>query len=164
MSAAAAPAYLIDDRAKLAHPLAERSTTIGRDASNEIVVRDPTASRFHAEVRRQDDAFVIDTMGASGTLVNGAPMTGPRELAEGDTIEIAFVTFRFTRAPLSRDIVLAPAHSTENDEVSRKPTLGSGRALVDDANAAGKDLRRVQLVVLVVIVLLAGWWWLSGRG
>ena len=161
MPTTAASAHLIDDRAKLAHPLADRSTTIGRDASNEIVVRDPTASRFHAEVRRQNDAFVLDTMGASGTVVNGAALTGPRELAEGDTIEIAFVTFRFTRRPLGTDIALAPPHSTENDEVSRKPTLSSGRAPVDDGNTAGKDLRRVQFVVLLVMVVLAGLWWLS---
>ena len=45
-------AFLVDDGASLAHPLTSRSTPIGRDASNSIVVRDPLSRRGSTRSRR----------------------------------------------------------------------------------------------------------------
>lgn len=154
-----ASAYLIDDRAKVAHALGVGSTSIGRDASNEIVIRDPSASRFHAEIRREDDAFVLHSIGATGTLLNAKPMSGPHTLTEGDSVEIAFVRLRFSRS-VGAGISPAPPHSSANDEFSRKPTHGgSDLVVVDEGNEAGRDLRRVQLLVVAVAVLIGLWWW-----
>ena len=60
-------AYLVDDNGRLAHPLSGGPTPIGRDASNVVVVRDPTASRFHAEVRGSEGSFPVQSIGATGT-------------------------------------------------------------------------------------------------
>lgn len=152
-------AYLVDDRARIAHALTPGSTSIGRDASNEIVIRDPSASRFHAEIREQDNTFVLHSIGATGTLVNAKPMSGPHTLSEGDSVEIAFVRLRFARS-LGTGIAPAPEHSRTNDEFSRKPTHGgSDLEVVDEGNRAGRDLRRVQIAVLVILLLVALWWW-----
>jgi len=152
-------AYLIDDRAKVAHELAAGATSIGRDASNEIVIRDPSASRFHAEIRQEDDTFVLHSIGATGTLINAKPLAGPHTLSEGDSVEIAFVRLRFSRS-LAEGISPAPPHSGLNDEFSRKPTHGgSDLEVVDESNEAGRDLRRVQIGALVVLALIALWWW-----
>ena len=151
--------FLVDDQTKLAHPLLGRSTAIGRDASNAIVVRDPTASRFHAEVRREAGGFVLHSIGATGTMLNARPLASPHVLGEGDTLEIAFAKLRFTTAAPSGDIKLATPHSTKNDETGRKPTLGGGTGVVvDEQNEAGRDTRRLQLLVGLVVLLAAAWW------
>jgi predicted component of type VI protein secretion system len=160
--AAATQAYLVDDRAKVAHALTVKSTSIGRDASNEIVIRDPSASRFHAEIRQENDSFVLHSIGATGTLLNAKPLSGPHTLTEGDAVEIAFVKLRFTRA-MAEGIAPAPPHPPTNDEFSRKPTHGAQPAIVDENNSAGRDMRRVQLFVVLVVVLAGVLWWATHR-
>ena len=160
MEAAEGPsAYLVDDRAKIAHALAPPSTSIGRDASNEIVIRDPSASRFHAEIKHESDTFVLTSIGATGTLLNAKPLTGPHTLTEGDSVEIAYVRFRFTRS-LGAGIVAAPPNPGVNDEFSRKRTHGADDLMVvEDANLAGRDLRRVQIAAVLIGVLIGLVWW-----
>jgi hypothetical protein len=97
-----APAYLVDIGAGLAYPLTDEPVTIGRDPVNQVAVRDASVSRFHAEVRPTADrqAFVIRSMGAGGSSVNGVLIGGtPRQLAEGDLVRIASTTLRFTLVP-----------------------------------------------------------------
>jgi predicted component of type VI protein secretion system len=154
-----ASAYLIDDRAKVAHTLAPPSTSIGRDASNEIVIRDPSASRFHAEIKQENDTFVLRSIGATGTLLNAKPLTGPHTLTEGDSVEIAFVRLRFARS-IGAGISPAPPPSGLDDDFSRKPTYGADELMVvEDANLAGKDLRRVQIAAALFFVLIGLVWW-----
>lgn len=149
-------AHLIDERRRVAHPLNSRSTPIGRDASNDVVLRDPSASRFHAEIRREAGAFALHSMGATGAMVNGVASRPPRLLAEGDEIEMAFETFRFTQRALPPDIGLAPMHSAENDEAGRRATLSSEQLVVDEDNSAGRHSNRVKLIVaLLLIAVLA---------
>jgi pSer/pThr/pTyr-binding forkhead associated (FHA) protein len=159
--ASSGSAYLVDDRAKVAHALSPQSTSIGRDASNEIVIRDPSASRFHAEIRQENDAFVLRSMGATGTLLNTKPLDGPHTLTEGDSVEIAFVRLRFTHS-LGEGISEAPPNAFPTDEVSRRGTIDTEVIEVDDDNLASRDLRKIQLTVLVLAVLV-GLWWLATR-
>ena len=54
-------------------PLPEGEVTIGREASNEIAITDPSVSRKHCLVSWQDGRFrVRDLDSRNGTLVNGA--------------------------------------------------------------------------------------------
>ena len=160
--ASLAVGFLVDDRAAAAHPLGP-STSIGRDASNAIIVRDPTASRFHADVRRETIGFVLRSLGASGTRLNGRPIETPTLLAEGDTIEIAFAVLRFTSVQPTGDIVIAPPRSATNDAAGRRPTFGAdGVVAVRKANAASRGARVVQIAAgLVVFVAVFGVWWLA---
>ncbi len=160
--AAGTRAYLVDDRAKVAHALDVPSTSIGRDASNEIVIRDPSASRFHAEIRHENLSFVLHSIGATGTLLNAKPLSGPHTLTEGDSVEIAFVKLRFTQS-MGEGFAPAPPHSATNDEFSRKPTHGAQPAIVDENNSAGRNMRRVQLLVVLTAVLVGVWWWATHR-
>ena len=154
-----AGAYLIDDRAKIAHSLGPGATSIGRDASNEIVIRDPSASRFHAEIKQDGDTFLLLSIGATGTLVNTKPLSGTHTLVEGDAVEIAYVRLRFARS-IGDGIAVAPPHEDANDEFSRKPTHGSADLItVEDTNLAARDLRRVQIAVVLLVGLIALVWW-----
>jgi len=158
--------FLVDDRGAVAHPLGP-STLIGRDASNAIIVRDPTASRFHADVRREAGGFVLRSLGASGTRLNRLPVETPTLLAEGDTIEIAFAVLRFTSVRPTGDIVIAPSRSATNDAAGRRPTLGADGVLtVREANAASRGARVVQTAAGLVIVaaVWAMWWWMRRAG
>jgi predicted component of type VI protein secretion system len=147
-------AFLIETAAGVAHPLNHRSTTIGRDASNEIVLKDPGASRFHGEIRSESGGFALHSMGSAGAKIGGAPIASPRMLKEGDLLEIGFAEFRFSQRPLPPDIGLAPLHSTENDEFARRPTIGSERLVVHDENEASKHSNQMKLIFAVMLLLV----------
>jgi hypothetical protein len=68
-----------------------RATRIGRDPSNDIVIRDAKVSRSHAEIIFEKGFFVIhDLASANGTFVGGkrvriAPLTEGADLKVGNT-------------------------------------------------------------------------------
>jgi hypothetical protein len=72
--------------------------TFGRGPENDVVLTDPAASRFHAELRREAAAYVLYDRGSSnGTWVNGTAVTS-RTLRPGDEITIGDEVFRFESA------------------------------------------------------------------
>jgi len=157
--------YLVHDDTGVAYALGP-STLIGRAASNAIIVRDPTASRFHADVRREAGGFVLRSIGASGTKLNRQPMKSPTLLAEGDRIEIAFSVLRFTTLTPPGDVVAAPSPSSANDEAGRRPTLAAdGVVAVEKENQASRATRLIQITAGLVVIAAgcAGWWWVSSR-
>lgn len=117
----ATPGHLVETRGGIAHALTTPSVGIGRDRLNAIVVRDPTASRFHAEIRREAGGHVLHPHGSSGTLVNGRPLGSPERLKDGDRIEIANVEFRFVAGPVPADA--RTAERGADDGSSHRPTV-----------------------------------------
>jgi hypothetical protein len=78
-------------------PLAKDRVIIGRLDESDVVLSDPGASRRHAEVRRQDDEYVIADLGSTnGTMVNESTI-GERTLTEGDRITIGRTVLEFRR-------------------------------------------------------------------
>ena len=76
-------------------PLESEAVSIGRLDSCDIVLDDPTVSRHHADVRRENDGFDVVDMGSrNGTRVNGYGVTRQR-LVDGDDILIGAVPLRF---------------------------------------------------------------------
>ncbi|HVF33239.1 MAG TPA: DUF3662 and FHA domain-containing protein [Acidimicrobiales bacterium] len=70
--------------------------TIGRHPECDVVLDDQEVSRQHAEVRREDDQFLLVDLGSlNGTKVNGAGVKAPRGLQDGDSITIGAHTIRF---------------------------------------------------------------------
>lgn len=68
--------------------IVKQSLTVGRLAECDLVVDDPGASRQHARIHREGDAFVVTDLGSTnGTLVNGRSIHD-HELRDGDTITI----------------------------------------------------------------------------
>ena len=71
------------------YPLDADLVTIGRRDENTIVIKDPTVSRRHAEIRRAgDDFLVVDKNSTSGVLLNGVPISGEQRLKDGDRLGI----------------------------------------------------------------------------
>jgi ABC transport system ATP-binding/permease protein len=63
--------------------------SIGRDAINDMVINHPSASRFHAQIKKmQGDYVLVDLNATNGTFVNGKPLTERRILKVGDIIRV----------------------------------------------------------------------------
>jgi pSer/pThr/pTyr-binding forkhead associated (FHA) protein len=73
--------------------------TIGRSGDNTIALGgDDFASGHHARIESQrDGVWILDLESTNGTLVNGEPVQGRRQLREGDIIQIGDTELRFER-------------------------------------------------------------------
>jgi pSer/pThr/pTyr-binding forkhead associated (FHA) protein len=116
-------AHLIDARDHVAYPLDRLSTNIGRATANVIRVKDPTASRFHAQVRREAGGFALHSVGSSGTRINGQRVAVPQLLEDGDEIEIAYTTLRYSRATPPEGVTIVPRTAGEPGEAAERPTI-----------------------------------------
>jgi Nif-specific regulatory protein len=77
-------------------PLPDGEATIGRDPANVVAIIDPSVSRKHCLLRREEDGrFLIrDLDSRNGTLVNGAPVK-EQWLRHGDEIATGDSLFLF---------------------------------------------------------------------
>jgi len=67
-------AWLVPADAKLSsgYPLNADSITVGRDVGNRIMLNDDSVSRFHAEIVRAGENFLVRDLGSTnGTFLNG---------------------------------------------------------------------------------------------
>jgi pSer/pThr/pTyr-binding forkhead associated (FHA) protein len=89
--------------------LAGDLSSVGRHSGNQIIVPDKQASRRHALIVREDNAYWIADLGSpNGTLVNGQPLKGRHALRNGDEITIGATHYRFvapdgTPFPVSKE-------------------------------------------------------------
>lgn len=80
-----------------------KTMTIGRDSSNEIVLSAPAVSRFHAEVEKVGQRFrVRDLRSSNGTFVNGKSIAGETWVQPGDAIQIGPYRFVVDENELSQ--------------------------------------------------------------
>jgi transcriptional regulator with GAF, ATPase, and Fis domain len=76
-------------------PLPEGEATIGRDPASAVAVVDPSVSRKHCVLRREDGRFQIkDLDSRNGTLVNGMPVK-EQWLRHGDEVAVGDSVFLF---------------------------------------------------------------------
>ncbi|MCW5958533.1 MAG: SpoIIE family protein phosphatase [Pyrinomonadaceae bacterium] len=76
--------------------LSRLRTTIGRSARSDVCIPDAFASRLHAEVRQEGDAYWLQDLGsANGTRYNGNVVTMPIPLSSGGEIQIGETTIIF---------------------------------------------------------------------
>ena len=63
---------------------------IGRDASCDLSIPDRQISRFHARIRRSENAFIIEDLGSkNGTHLNGTRLEDVAILQDGDEVQVA---------------------------------------------------------------------------
>lgn len=98
-------------------PLPDGEATIGRDPANLVAVIDPSVSRKHCLLRREDGRFQIkDLESRNGTLVNGLPVK-EQWLRHGDEIATGDSAFLFL---LDEDEQTPAVSRVEFDD--RRPT------------------------------------------
>ncbi|MDX3076842.1 FHA domain-containing protein [Streptomyces sp. NPDC088354] len=114
--------------------IGEKPLTFGRKAENTVVIASVSASRFHAEVRRENHGFVLYDRGSSnGTRVNGERVTS-HVLQPGDLIAIGEETFCFEAADPMETILdlsllqslMTPAEPEEPGPVLNVTVAGGG--------------------------------------
>ena len=83
--------------------------TFGRGDENDVVLTTPSASRLHAELRREASGYVLYDRGSTnGTWVNGVSVT-VRPLKSGDQIQIGDERFRFDAFDMRSTLLPNPA-------------------------------------------------------
>ncbi|QGJ71661.1 Sigma-54-dependent Fis family transcriptional regulator [Planctomycetales bacterium 10988] len=69
--------------------ISHQTVSIGRSATNQIVLKDDRCSRYHAEIFRSEGNWMVrDLDSRNGTIVNRIPLAEPHALAPGDVIKI----------------------------------------------------------------------------
>lgn len=157
--------YLVHEVERRAYPLSDGTFNIGRDASSGIVIREPAVSRSHAEVRPEGDGFVLTATGATGTRLNGTPVTTPMKLADGDRIEIgsAEITYREGRLPLGVSVVdLVSGSLRDPDAMTRRPTITNPILAPIQAQPEKKKTMTGTLILLAILIA-AALWYFAGR-
>ncbi|AYN38803.1 FHA domain-containing protein [Streptomyces dangxiongensis] len=83
----------------LPHPAHTHPLRIGRDPANGLRLNNETVSRVHAELRRQDELWILRDLGSTnGTTVNGRRLVGSVVVREGDQVTFGRVAFRLAVA------------------------------------------------------------------
>lgn len=73
----------------MVYPLTEEITTLGRSPSNTIQIIDRKVSRFHSEIQRMDNQYILKDLGSkNGTYINDQLITEPYILQNNDKIRI----------------------------------------------------------------------------
>lgn len=108
------PAWLVDRNGSQT-PI-QGSCSIGRSASNQVVIPDDRASRRHAliQVQQENEFWLVDFGSRNGTYLNDQRIIKPTRLAHGDRIKAGPSEFTFQQ-PQS---VKAPSHQTISDRTS----------------------------------------------
>lgn len=76
-------------------PIEKQIFKIGRNLENDLVLNDPTVSRFHAEIRYIDSQFLlVDKNSSSGTFLNNQKIT-VGQLFAGDILQISHTPIMF---------------------------------------------------------------------
>lgn len=112
-------------------------STIGRDASCEIVIPDRQVSRFHARLSMEDTGVILEDLASkNGTFHNGKMIDEPVILQDGDLIQIALVqSFAFissdTTMPIEAGAILYPPATgrLKLDARSRRVWIGQKEIL-----------------------------------
>ncbi len=153
-------AYVIYEFERRAYPVSEIPVKIGRDASNDIVLRESAVSRFNTEVRRENDRCIVHTTGSTPALLNGVPVTDADSLSEGSRLEIgtAVLTYTEKRLPIGVSVVERAQNSerVRDDVANRRDTIKHPLFKGSTAEPKPDPERRakVLLVIAAVMVLL----------
>jgi transcriptional regulator with PAS, ATPase and Fis domain len=102
--------------------LGGRQLLVGSDPSNDLVLTDPAASRYHFRIRAEPQGYrVIDTRSTNGTFVNGV-LLRDGFLEDNARIVVGETTIavKFRSAD---DVIEVPAHDQFGAAVGRSPAM-----------------------------------------
>lgn len=150
-------AYVIHEFERRAYPITDRPVRIGRDASNDIVLREPAISRFHSEIRRDNDQFILTSTGAASATINGLPTLEPQPLSEGARLQIgsAILTFTQQRLPIGVSIIeRAGAMPVRDDIANRRDTIKNPILRMPISDQPPGPYTRAKILFLVAGVMM----------
>ena len=98
--------------------LTKLRTTIGRSARSDVCIPDAFASRLHAEIRKEGDAYWLQDLGsANGTRYNGSQVSMQIPMISGGEIQIGETVIKFEDERLyqSKNATLIADHTEALD-------------------------------------------------
>ena len=123
------------------------SVIVGRSPTSDFPIIDPTISRRHAQILRQDDKILVRDLGSSnGTYVNGVRVESA-ELKPGDLVTFGKVMFRLEE--LTRRST--PSKAVEPTETTTGSTIVRQRSVLDAEGAIPEDKSRKTLATLLEV-------------
>ena len=125
----------LPDGRTMHHRLTGAPAVIGRDATCEITVDDPSTSRHHARFVPTARGYIVEDMGSrNGTFVNNERIEDEREIKQGDYLRIGKIEFSVHthEDDTTRAIELAEDETRPNKELGKT---------IDSHEAADKALR-----------------------
>jgi serine/threonine protein kinase len=155
-----APFWLVDQRG-VGYPVREKPVKIGRHPDAEIVVDDINVSRFHAQVKAENNrCYVLDENSANGTFLNEQSVGAAwRPFNPGDVLIIGPVRFYLTSTqpvkvatPKPKTPPAAQATTTRSMTLPPAPKKSRSKPGV---------LVVVALVLLLALVGGAGYLWFN---
>ncbi len=84
---------------------------IGRGEECNLVLRDRAISRQHARIWREGDSYYVEDLGSkNGTWVQGEQLRQPRQLVDGDRIQLArTVRIAYSESDATIEVAFDPA-------------------------------------------------------
>lgn len=147
--------YLVYHFERRAYPFRGPLFTVGRDADSDIVLREPTVSRTHARLVLEGEDAILESLGPTGTRVNGEEVLVPRKLEQGDEILIGTAKLTFTSAalPTGFTVVNGSAHPPSDPDTKR--TTIRTPLLHAREKKEGRDFQLNKTWILAAIFVLA---------
>ena len=118
-------------------PLIPGRNTIGREADNDIVIRDIAASGHHAEIyfdQISNTVSVRDLESTNGTFVNGKRIQEARTLQQDDQIRVGYFFI---------SIIHTEKRSSHSSPVSYAPTKVTGELILESVDQYGVLLHEI---------------------
>ena len=94
------------------YKIATERTTIGRRSDNHIVISDPSASRYHAEIILDpvsDGIQILDLGSTNGTFVNRIRISDQHSLSNNDIVRIGENVLNIRRQGTSESMAIVPS-------------------------------------------------------
>jgi pSer/pThr/pTyr-binding forkhead associated (FHA) protein len=146
--------YLVHHFERRAYPLRQPMFTVGRDAESDIVLREPTVSRTHARLMLEGDDAILESLGPTGTRVNGEEVVNPRKLEHGDQITIGTAKLTFTSAPLPTGFtVVSNGGHPESDPDTKRSTIRTPLFRTGENRAARPSTPGRRWILLALLAL-----------
>lgn len=144
--------YLVHHFERRAYPLRRPLFTVGRDAESDLVLREPSVSRTHARLVLEGEEAILESLGPSGTRVNGVEVLAPQRLEHGDQIVIGTAKLTFTSAAIPTGFTVANgAVHPDSDPDTKRPTIRTPLLRPHEGKAAGKiSLHRTWLLIALL--------------
>jgi pSer/pThr/pTyr-binding forkhead associated (FHA) protein len=91
----------------------DRPLVIGREPGCEVVIPDRQVSRYHARLTPGANGVVLEDLGSkNGTHYNGAPLSAPIVLQDGDVIQVAATQeFQFLSSDATMPLLATPVRN-----------------------------------------------------
>jgi len=113
------------------------SQSLGRDACNPIQIADSEISRRHAEIKKDEEGYLlVDLTSSNGTFVN-AEQVSERRLVNGDRIQLGGSLLLFTDVdeqqpePLAHDVDIVGASNLEGSRIIKSLSQEAGNRLLE---------------------------------